>query len=84
MVRRNRKDRRPRAAKPALKGPAASVTLTLDHVYVECQEGGAVLVKCFDIETETLSVWVMRRCADGWDLSVGSVNTDPGHSLAIN
>lgn len=56
---------------------AASVTLNLDHVLVECANDGNVLVKCFDAETMTLSVWVMRKIADGWYLQSTAVPVEP-------
>lgn len=64
--------------------PAASIVLNLDHVNVECQENGSVIVRCVDVQTSTISVWVMRRAVDGWDMTAGSVNAEMDHSVALN
>ena len=63
---------------------AACVFLHLDHVKVECSERGAVIVKCWDHETSTLSMWVMRRSDDGWSIDASTVPVDVSGSLAIN
>jgi len=56
---------------------AASVTLNLDHVLVECANDGNVVVRCYDAQTMMLSVWVMRQTADGWHLQSTAVPVDP-------
>lgn len=67
---------------------AASVTLNLDHVLVECANDGNVVVKCYDAETMTLSVWVMRQTKDGWHLQSTAVPVEPSElasgSLSIH
>jgi len=67
---------------------AASVTLNLDHVLVECATDGNVMVRFYDVGTMTLSVWVMRQTADGWHMRSTAVPIDPraiiGGELSIH
>jgi len=63
---------------------AASVTLNLDHVLIECANDGNVVVKCYDAETMTLSVWVMRQVSDGWHMQSMSVPIEPSELATRN
>ncbi len=67
---------------------APGITLNLDHVNVECDPDGVVIVRCFDAGTSTLSVWVMHRVPDGWHMQASTVDVestfDPEHVISIH
>jgi len=63
---------------------APSVSLLLDHVKVECNEAGAVVVKCYDEATKSLSIWVMKRTSTGWSLDASSLPFDLMSNISVH